>query len=116
MNTHRTEDRCALFAAGYSPGADQSLAAGVASIELMRVRGGPRSSLWAVLLVGAVYVALRGSPASAHEPATPDAHDEAILAPVLDAAPALEQDNGAQPVMHAGSAPSGSGSRTGGVE
>jgi EmrB/QacA subfamily drug resistance transporter len=69
-----------------------------------------------VLLVGAAYVALRGNPASANEPAIEDAHNEATLAPVPDAAPALEHDNGEHPVMHAGPAPSGSGSRTGGVE
>ncbi|MCU1378168.1 MAG: multidrug transporter [Acidimicrobiales bacterium] len=43
----------------------------------------------AFLLVGAVYVALRGNRATANEPAVDDAHDEAdeeTLAPALDAA------------------------------
>jgi hypothetical protein len=46
MNTRRTHDRCTTFATGYSPAAAQSLAAGFASIELMRFRGGTRYSLW----------------------------------------------------------------------
>lgn len=71
----------------------------------------------ALLLVGAVYVALRGNHATANEPAVDDVLDEAAeatLAFPLEAASA-RPNNGRQPVNYAGRALRGA-HRASGVE
>jgi hypothetical protein len=111
----RSAPAAAFTAAQQAGAAGQSLATAARHAFMTGSRAAMLIGI-GVLLVGAAYVALRGNPASANKPVVEDAHDEATLAPVLDAARALEQDNREHPVMHAGPVPSGSASRTGGVE